>query len=90
MRHLINTYIQADPADLLGDLSSMSLTELIIETGIHDAMPESSMRRASFQRTPLPRHHQQRPQDHHLRPADRPQVLRTDEQAAGRSDSAAT
>jgi type I restriction enzyme R subunit len=55
MRHLINTYIQADPADLLGDLSSMSLTELIIETGIHDAMPESSMRRASFQRTPLPR-----------------------------------
>ncbi|GAC1357441.1 MAG: hypothetical protein NVSMB34_12060 [Variovorax sp.] len=38
MRHLINTYIQADPADLLGDLSSMSLTELIIETGIHDAI----------------------------------------------------
>ncbi|CAB3785244.1 hypothetical protein LMG28614_02085 [Paraburkholderia ultramafica] len=38
MRHLINTYIQADPADLLGDLSSLSLTELIIETGIHDAI----------------------------------------------------
>src|SRR5581483_12074253 len=27
MRHLINTYIQADPADNLGNLSSMSLTE---------------------------------------------------------------
>ena len=38
MRHLINTYIQADPASLLGDLSSLSLTELIIETGIHDAI----------------------------------------------------
>lgn len=38
MRHLINTYIQADPATLLGDLSSLSLTELIIHTGIHDAI----------------------------------------------------
>lgn len=38
MRHLINTYIQADPATDLGNLSSMSITELIIETGIHDAI----------------------------------------------------
>lgn len=38
MRHLINTYIQADPADNLGNLSSLPLTELIIETGIHDAI----------------------------------------------------
>ena len=38
MRHLINTYIQADHAVDLGNLSSMSLTELIIETGIHDAI----------------------------------------------------
>ncbi len=38
MRHLINTYIQADPAEDLGNLSSLSLTELIIETGIHDAI----------------------------------------------------
>jgi type I restriction enzyme, R subunit len=38
MRHLLNTYIQADPAADSGDLSSMSLTELIIETGIHDAI----------------------------------------------------
>jgi type I restriction enzyme, R subunit len=38
MRHLVNTYIQADPANLLGDLSELSLTELIIETGIHDAI----------------------------------------------------
>ena len=38
MRHLINTYVQADPAAGLGELGEMSLTELIIETGIHDAI----------------------------------------------------
>jgi type I restriction enzyme R subunit len=38
MRHLINTYIQADPAADLGNLNSLSLTELIVETGIHDAI----------------------------------------------------
>lgn len=38
MRHLINTYIQADPAQDLGELGKLSLTELIIETGIHDAI----------------------------------------------------
>src|ERR1700681_3593419 len=38
MCHLINTYIQADRAEDLGDLNSLSLTELIIETGIHDAI----------------------------------------------------
>lgn len=38
MRHLLNTYIQADPATDLGNLSSLSLTELIVETGIHNAI----------------------------------------------------
>ncbi len=38
MRHLINTYIQADAATELGTLGQMSLTELIIKTGIHDAI----------------------------------------------------
>lgn len=38
MRHLINTYIQAEPACDLGELGEMSLTELIIESGIHDAI----------------------------------------------------
>ena len=38
MRHLINTYIQADAAEELGKLADLSLTELIIETGIHDAI----------------------------------------------------
>lgn len=38
MRYLINTYVQADPAAELGDLAEMSLTDLIIKTGIHDAI----------------------------------------------------
>ena len=38
MRHLINTYIQADPADPLGTLEHYSLVQLIIATGIHDAI----------------------------------------------------
>jgi type I restriction enzyme R subunit len=38
MRHLLNTYVQADPATDLGELGEMSLTELIVETGIHDAI----------------------------------------------------
>jgi len=38
MRHLLNTYIQADPAAELGRLSQLPLTEMIIETGIHDAI----------------------------------------------------
>src|SRR5882672_1496619 len=38
MRHPLNTYVQADPAGDLGNLNSLSLTELIIQTGIHDAI----------------------------------------------------
>ena len=38
MRHLLNTYVQADPAADPGELGEMSLTELIIKTGIHDAI----------------------------------------------------
>jgi type I restriction enzyme, R subunit len=38
MRHLLNTYIYADPAADLAELANVPLTELIIETGIHDAI----------------------------------------------------
>ena len=40
MRHLINTYIKAEPADPLGEVDKYSLVELIIETGIHDAIAQ--------------------------------------------------
>lgn len=38
MRHLINTYIQADLPHSLTDLNEQSLTDIIINTGIHDAI----------------------------------------------------
>ena len=37
MRHLLNTYVQADRAEDLGDLVTAS-DRLIIKTGIHDAI----------------------------------------------------
>jgi type I restriction enzyme R subunit len=38
MRHLINTYIQAEHVQVQGDLSGLTLTELIVATGINDAI----------------------------------------------------
>ena len=40
MRYLINTYILADSAQKVGNLSNLSLTQAIIETGIHDAIAQ--------------------------------------------------
>ena len=40
MRHLINSYIQADASQTLGNLGNLSLTDAIIETGIHDAIAQ--------------------------------------------------
>jgi type I restriction enzyme R subunit len=38
MRHLINTYIQAEHVQSQSDLSGLTLTELIVATGINDAI----------------------------------------------------
>ena len=38
MRHLINTYVHAESASSLGNLQNLSLTELIIQTGINDVI----------------------------------------------------
>ncbi|HEX7326269.1 MAG TPA: HsdR family type I site-specific deoxyribonuclease [Rhodanobacteraceae bacterium] len=38
MRQLLNAYVQADSATPLGELGEKSLMELIVETGIHDAI----------------------------------------------------
>jgi type I restriction enzyme R subunit len=53
MRHLLNTYVQADPADDLGELAEMSLTELIIETGIHDAIARKLNERGKLSRNAI-------------------------------------
>ncbi len=38
MRHLLNTYVQAEPSEILGSLGDLTLTEAIIKTGIHDVI----------------------------------------------------
>lgn len=38
MRHLLNTYIQADHADPMSTVENFSLVELIVQTGVHDAI----------------------------------------------------
>ena len=51
----------------------MSLTELIIETGIHDAIATEAQREGqALEERHRGRDHQQRPQDDHPRPAHRP------------------
>jgi type I restriction enzyme R subunit len=53
MRHLINTYIQADPAADLGDLGEMSLTDLVIKTGIHDAIARKLNQKGKLSRNAI-------------------------------------
>ena len=53
MRHLINTYIQADAATELGELGDLSLTELIIESGIHDAIARKLNARGKLTRNAI-------------------------------------
>jgi type I restriction enzyme, R subunit len=50
MRHLLNTYVQADPAADLGELGEMSLTDLIIKTGIHDAIAKKLNEKGTLSR----------------------------------------
>jgi type I restriction enzyme R subunit len=38
MRQLLNRYVEADAATELGELGTLSLVELIVDTGIHDAI----------------------------------------------------
>ena len=53
MRHLLNTYIQADPAAGLGELANVPLTELIIETGIHDAIARKLNEKGTLSRNAI-------------------------------------
>lgn len=53
MRHLINTYIQADAAGDLGELGEMSLAELVIESGIHDAIARKLNEKGTLSRNAI-------------------------------------
>jgi len=50
MRHLINTYIQADFASRLGETDTYTLVDLIIKTGIHDAIAKKLNERGKLTR----------------------------------------
>lgn len=50
MRHLINMYIQADPASPLASVDDFSLVQLIIETGIHDAIAKKLNQKGKLSR----------------------------------------
>ena len=53
MRHLINSYIQADAAAPLGQLGDLSLTELIVQTGIHDAIAKQLNEKGKLSRSSI-------------------------------------
>jgi type I restriction enzyme R subunit len=53
MRHLLNTYVQADPANELGNLHSLTLTEAIVETGIHDAIARKLNEKGNLSRNAI-------------------------------------
>lgn len=53
MRHLLNTYVQADHATGLGNLKSLSLTEMIVDTGIHDAIAQKLNEKGKLSRNAI-------------------------------------
>ena len=53
MRHLINTYIQADPATVLGKFEDVPLTDLIVESGIHDAIAKKLNEKGKLSRNAI-------------------------------------
>jgi type I restriction enzyme R subunit len=46
----MNVYIKAEPADPLGEVDQYSLVEMIVETGIHDAIAKKFNERGSLSR----------------------------------------
>ena len=89
MRHLLNTYVQADPADRPGQPGPV-----FPDRADHrDRHPRRHREEAQREGQALEErhrrgHHQQRPQDHHPRSAHRSEVLRGDVEAAGRPHQA--
>lgn len=53
MRYLLNTYILADPAERLGNLSELSVTEAIIETGIHNTIAQKLNKKGNLSRNAI-------------------------------------
>ena len=53
MRHLLNTYVRAEDAVELGDLNSLSLTDAIVKTGIHNAIAKKLNEKGNLSRNAI-------------------------------------
>jgi len=53
MRYLLNTYIQADAAVPFGEMGDMPLTELIVSSGIHDAIARKLNQKGTLSRNSI-------------------------------------
>ena len=77
MRHLLNTYIQADSPQTIGSLDNLTLSEAIIKTGIHDAIARKLNINGKLTQNAIAETiSQQRPQDHCSSEAYGSKVLR--------------
>lgn len=48
MRHLLDMYVQAEPATVLGAAGTRSLVEMIVDTGVHDVIAREINARSSL------------------------------------------
>ena len=84
MRHLIDTYIEADEPRKISPFDNMGLLDLIVKTGIADAIDRMLGGIEGQQGRDCRDHREQRPQQDHQGAPERPGLLREDVGAAGR------
>jgi type I restriction enzyme R subunit len=84
MRHLIDTYIEADEPRKISPFDGMGLLDLIVKTGIADAIARAAGRDQGQQGRDRRDHREQRPQQDHQGAPERPGLLREDVGPAGR------
>src|SRR5680860_604742 len=84
MRHLIDTYIEADEPRKISPFDNMSLTELIVKTGIADAIATQLGGTEGQQGRHCRDHREQRPQQDRQGTRERSRLLREDVGAARR------
>jgi type I restriction enzyme R subunit len=89
MRHLLNSYVQADPAMELGELGTRLLLELIVDTGSNDVVARQIDAKGKLSnRAVAETIINNVRQGHHSGPTHRSAFLRADVVATGRSDPA--
>ena len=84
MRHLIDTYIEADEPRKISPFDDMGLLDLIVKTGIANAINNAAWRHEGEQGRDRGDDREQRPQQDHQGAPERPGLLREDVGAAGR------